>query len=382
MSVNIVPADELYNEFSSGTPDASAYRHYLKMLYDRASSQAEQPKYLLLLGGSVWDNRLKTSLCRQFNADDYLLAFESEESFDLINSYVDDGFYGMLDDGEGANPLYRDKVDVAVGRMPVVNVSEAKAMVDKLLSYVDNANRNAWLNTVFFMGDDGDQNTHMTDANTVADLVISSYPGYLVKKVMWDAYNMESTATGNSYPDVSTAIKKQQSQGALIMDYVGHGSEWQFSHEKELRIADIQNFINTNLPLWITIGCDFMPFDRLADNIGMKAVLNPNGGAVALIGSTRTVYTNYNAYLNKALKRYLLSTDDDGKPMAVGEALRRAKNAANTERYANNSLQFSLLGDPAMRLNLPTAQIVIDSICGVNVSQTASMPKTKAVALV
>ena len=68
--------------------------------------------------------------------------------------------------------------------------------------------------------------------------------------------------------------------------------------------------------------------------------------------------------------------------MAVGEALRRAKNAANTERYANNSLQFSLLGDPAMRLNLPTAQIVIDSICGVNVSQTASMPKMKAGALV
>ena len=222
----------------------------------------------------------------------------------------------------------------------------------------------------------------MTDANTVADQVISSYPGYLVKKVMWDAYNMESTATGNSYPDVSTAIKKQQSQGALIMDYVGHGSEWQFSHENVLRIADFQNFINTNLPLWITIGCDFMPFDRLADNIGMKAVLNPNGGAVALIGSTRTVYSNYNAYLNKALMRYLLSTDDDGKPMAVGEALRRAKNAANTERYANNSLQFSLLGDPAMRLNLPTAQIVIDSICGVNVSQTASMPKMKAGALV
>ena len=382
MSVNIVPADELYNEFSSGTPDASAYRHYLKMLYDRASSQVEQPKYLLLLGGSVWDNRFKTSLCRQYNADDYLLAFESEESFDLINSYVDDGFYGMLDDGEGANPLYRDKVDVAVGRMPVVNASEAKAMVDKLLSYVDNANRDAWLNTLFFMGDDGDQNTHMTDANTVADQVISSYPGYLVKKLMWDAYNMESTATGNSYPDVSTAIKKQQSQGALLMNYVGHGSEWQFSHENVLRIADFQNFTNTNLPLWITIGCDFMPFDRLADNIGMKAVLNPNGGAVALIGSTRTVYSNYNAYLNKALMRYLLSTDDDGKPMAVGEALRRAKNAANTERYANNSLQFSLLGDPAMRLNLPTAQIVIDSICGVNVSQTASMPKMKAGALV
>ena len=382
MRVNIVPADELYNEFSSGTPDASAYRHYLKMLYDRASSEADQPKYLLLLGGSVWDNRLKTSVCRGFNADDYLLAFESENSFDLTNSYVDDGFYATLDDGEGAYPLYRDKVDVAVGRMPVLTDTDAKAMVDKLLSYVDNANRDSWLNTIFFMGDDGDNNIHMKDANAVADQVIDTNPGFYVKKVMWDAYNMESTATGNSYPDIERAIKKQQSQGALIMDYVGHGSEWQFSHENVLRIADFQNFSNTNLPLWLTIGCDFMPFDRLSDNIGMKAVLNPNGGAVALIGSTRTVFSNYNAYLHKALMRHLLSYDDNGKPLAVGEALRLAKNSANTERYANNSLQFSLLGDPAMRLNMPTAKIVIDSICGVAIEESATLPKMKAGALV
>ena len=49
MRVNIVPADELYNEFSSGTPDANAYRRYLKMLYDRAGDdEAQMPKHLLL----------------------------------------------------------------------------------------------------------------------------------------------------------------------------------------------------------------------------------------------------------------------------------------------------------------------------------------------
>ncbi len=37
MRVQIVPADELYNEFSSGTPDANAYRRYLKMLYAQLS---------------------------------------------------------------------------------------------------------------------------------------------------------------------------------------------------------------------------------------------------------------------------------------------------------------------------------------------------------
>lgn len=384
MRVNIVPADELFNEFSSGTPDASAYRHYLKMLYDRATSEADMPKYLLLFGGSVWDNRINTSECKQFSADDLLLAYESEESFDARSCYVNDGFYTMLDDGEGNKPLRVDKEDVAVGRFPVTTVEDAKTMVDKLIAYNNGSNKGAWLNTIMFMGDDGDNNLHMNDANTVADQVAKAHPGYTVKKVMWDAYQRESTASGNTYPEVSRIIKQQQKQGALVMNYVGHGSEWQFSHENVLKISDFQTFSNTNLPLWVTVGCDFMPFDRLSDNIGMKAVLNNKGGAVALMGSTRTVTSTYNATLNRAFMRHLLTYDSNGKPIGVGEALRRAKNETPTtsSELAVNSIQFALLGDPAMSLNLPTASISIDSICGVLTSDSRLTAQMKAGALV
>ena len=378
MRVNLVPADELYNEFSSGTPDASAYRHYLKMLYDRASTEDDQPKYLVLFGASVWDNRMKTSECRQYSPDDFLLAYESEESFDKRYSYVDDGFYCMLDDGEGAKPLSTDKLDVASGRFPVATVTDAKTMVDKLLSYSDYSSRGSWLNTIFFMGDDGDNNTHMAGSNRVADQVIAAHPGYMVKKVMWDAYQRVSSASGNTYPEVTRAIKQQQKQGALIMDYVGHGSEWQFSHENVLHISDFQTFSNKNLPLWATFGCDFMPFDALTDNIGMKAVLNANGGAVALFGSTRTVFSSYNDVLHSAFMRHVLTYDTKGLPLPVGEAIRRAKNEATGSDLAANSVQFTLLGDPAMRLNLPTANIVIDSISGVDVTSEDGTAQMKA----
>ncbi len=39
LRVTIVPADELYNEFSSGTPDANAYRRYLRMLSDQRTER-------------------------------------------------------------------------------------------------------------------------------------------------------------------------------------------------------------------------------------------------------------------------------------------------------------------------------------------------------
>ena len=91
---------------------------------------------------------------------------------------------------------------------------------------------------------------------------------------MWDAYKRTSSSTGFTYPEVSAIIKQQQAQGALIMDYAGHGSEIQISHEAVLRITDFQNFTNKNLPLWITASCDIMPFDGTIATIGEEAMLN------------------------------------------------------------------------------------------------------------
>ncbi len=365
LRVNIVPADELYNEFSSGTPDANAYRRYLKMLYDRAESEADMPRYLLLFGDCVWDNRMLTSDCKNLDADDYLLCFESENSFNEVYCYVDDGFYGLLDDGEGANPQRSDKLDLAVGRFPVTTAAEAEVMVDKTIGYVENGNAGAWQNVLMFMGDDGNNNLHMRDVNDVAEDIAARYPGYQIKKVMWDAYTEVSSSTGNSYPEVTRIIKQQQAEGALIMDYAGHGREDQISHEAVLKVADFEAFTNKNLPLWITASCDIMPFDGVTTNIGEVAVLNKNGGAVAFFGTTRTVYANYNKMINRAYLRHVLSRVD-GVPVTIGEAQRLAKNEMidTGQDRTTNKLQYSLLGDPAIALQLADRRMVVDSING------------------
>ena len=366
LRVNIVPADELYNEFGSGTPDANAYRRYLKMLYDRATTEADMPRYLLLFGDCVWDNRLLTSACRALSADDLLLCHESEDSYSLTKCYVDDGFFCLLDDGEGENPLTSDKLDVAVGRFPVTTEADAKTMVDKVMGYVENKNAGSWQNTLVFMGDDGNNNLHMKDQDETAEMVAERHPGFAIKKIMWDAYERVSTATGNSYPEVTRLIKQQQQQGALIMDYAGHGSERQISHEKVINATDFLQFTNANLPLWITASCDIMPYDGTTETIGENAVLNSKGGAVAFFGTTRTVYTNYNKVINQAYLRHVLAKDTDGKALTIGEAQRRAKNELielGSDR-TENKLQYALLGDPAMRLNLPSLTVSIDEING------------------
>lgn len=377
MTVRIVPADELYNEFSSGTPDVSAYRRYMKMMYDRAQTEADMPKHLLLFGDCVWDNRLLTSECRRFNADNLLLCHESENSYNAVYCYVSDDFIGILDDNESLTDNGDDfygTPDIGIGRFPAITEAEAKTMVDKVISYAKNANVGEWQNTMMFLGDDGNNNLHMTDVNKVADNIISQFPGYYVRKIMWDAYKRVESSTGNRYPDVEEAIKAQQRKGALLIDYAGHGAANSISHEYVLRLSDFQTFNNVNLPIWITASCDIGPFDGVEETIGETVLTNSKGGGIAFFGTTRTVYANYNKYINEAFVKAVLSTTN-GKRNTLGDAVRLAKNyiVAHNQDLTVNKVQYSLLGDPALTLNTPQSTCVIDSINGVSVKE-ANLP--------
>jgi len=366
MRVQIVPADELYNEFSSGTPDANAYRRYLKMLYDRAESEEDMPRYLLLLGDGAWDNRMLLDTWSNCSPSDFLLCYESENSYSETSCYVTDDYFCMLDDNEGGSIVVSDKADVAVGRISARTDAEAQVAVDKIESYINNKEAGSWQNVICFMGDDGNQNQHMDDADAVARQVETLYPNLLVKRIMWDAYTRVSSSTGNSYPDVTRLIKQQMQQGALMMNYSGHGRADAISHEYVMRLTDFETASSLHFPLWMTASCDIMPFDGQEGNIGEAAFFNEKGGAIAFYGTTRTVYQSYNRLMNLAFTRYVLSLDETGKPMPIGEAVRLTKNELITTKQDQtpNKLQYSLLGDPALRLAIPTRTIKVDSING------------------
>jgi len=384
LRVRIVPADELFNEFSSGTPDANAYRRYLKMLYDRAESEADMPRYLLLFGDGAWDNRMLTSDWRQSSPDDYLLCYESENSFSETMSYVSDDFFCMLDEGEGASLTKRDRTDVGVGRLPARNEAEGKIMVDKIVDYANNAHAGDWQNTLCFMGDDGNNNVHMREADAAVQTVIGDHPSFNIRKVYWDAYKRVSYSTGMRYPDVMLLLQQQMQQGALIMDYCGHGSPYTISHERVLNLSDFSASTSLRLPLWVTASCDIMPFDTQEENIGETAMLNAHGGAIAFFGTTRTVYTGDNQNMNCAFLKFVLGSTD-GRRNTLGDAVRLAKNdvrsigddpsdRTRSDTYPINKLHYSLLGDPALTLAAPKTGLVIDSINGKPVNGVTQLP--------
>ena len=363
MTVEVVTAQQVYNEFSSGTPDVTAYRRFMKMLYDRAATAEEAPKYLLMFGDAWYDNRLITF--PNLKQDDYLLCYESENSVNAVYSYVLEDYMGLLDDGEGRNHK-SDKVDIGIGRIPTNSVTVANAVVDKTISYMKNDEAGAWQNMIALLGDDGDNHQHMMDAESIAGIMGENYPSYMIDRIYWDDFTAEKIATGLRYPDVTNAIRNRLDKGVLVVNYSGHGSANLLSHEMCWKTSDMAELKSPRLPLWVTASCDIGPFDKGDNSIAEAALINEKGGAVGLLTTTRTVLQHYNAILNREFMKALLSPVKSGAVIAVGDAVRMAKcNVISLgSDGSENKLQYVLLGDPALRLKYPRYRIKVEKVNG------------------
>lgn len=372
---SIVPADELYNEFSSGTPDVSAYRRYLKMFYDRAKSSGDKmPQSVLLFGDCKWDNRLKT--LSAYDVDDMLLIYETEDSEFTTSSTGVDDFITILGDGvtihQSGYSSSALRFDMGVGRLCVNSLSQATQMVDKIETYMSRRYSGKWVTSVMYAADDDGSagNTHMTAINRNADNLINKELGFDVKKVLLDAYERQSTSTGLRYEGAHNDIIKTLNEGALVFNYGGHASPVQYSDECVFTLADAKALRGNNYSLMYTAACETMPFDQTTDNIGCAAVHNTEGGAIAYLGTLRTVYANLNESLNDAFMDYLIPSDYDGLPVTISEALRQAKNyMVTTGRDRSiNKHQYHIFGDPALRLAIPRYKTVVDQINNVGTS--------------
>ena len=85
---------------------------------------------------------------------------------------------------------------------------------------------------------------------------------YNIEKIYFDSYPQTSFSGGQRYPDVENAINQRMNKGSLFINYVGHGGEVGWAHERVLKISDILQWNNKyNLPIFITATCEFTRFD-------------------------------------------------------------------------------------------------------------------------
>lgn len=374
LTVEVVNPELIYNEFSSGTPDASAYRRFMKMFYDRRTSDEDAPKYLLLFGDGAFDNRFITSNWQHVETSNMLLTYQTENSLDE-ESFVIDDYFGYLDDSnmddnnkEKSNLqcLKNSHVDIGIGRFPVRTLTEATDMVDKVIGYMDNKERGAWKNNLCFVADDGSSADeymvdHANQANQLAEYINTSHPEFLVNKIYFDAYKKDVSGGLATYPDVKTNIQKQLKNGLLLINYTGHGSTKSWSDEQVLTESDITKATYSQLPIWITATCDFCRFDAPVTSAGELVFLNKISGGIGLFTTTRVAYSGPNFYINDSLIRNLFEKKN-GRRLTLGEVMKATKRSlGTTDRY---KLGFALIGDPALTLAYPEYRMQVTAING------------------
>ena len=123
------------------------------------------------------------------------------------------------------------------------------------------------------------------------------------------------------------AINKMMEKGALLVNYIGHGAEESWTNEAVLTNSMIRGWNNTNhFPLFVTATCEFGRHDNPFIVSGAQKLLHKhNSGAIALLTTSRPVYSSSNLKLNKAFYANAFKRENN-TPQRLGDIIRETKN--------------------------------------------------------
>lgn len=379
LSVAVLTPEVIYNEFSSGKADVSAFRKLLKMWYDKAEGrEGEYADHCLIMSRPTYDNKLVTPAVRNAGYPRVPI-WQTATGETETASYSTDDYIGMLGDVKTTFNIGTSEIHVAVGRMPVKSLNEANTAIDKLEDYLLKPDLGAWRNNIMVIADDQDNGVHLDQAEAVVTEFKNKANGtgsnFLLEKLYLDSYKLEYTGTGASYPAVRERLLKKWNEGTALIDYIGHANPKSWGHEGLLTWTDIVSMSNTRLPILYAATCEFMRWDADEVSGGEIMWLYPNSGVIGMICPSREVLISSNGVLNKSTARYMFAQDDNNKPLTIGEVMRKGKNVSNT---GSNKLRYGLLGDPMMRMPWPDLKMKVDKINGINLAEAEEFPIVKA----
>lgn len=365
-NVQIVDANKIYNEFGSGSKDLTAIRDFVTKLNTPLGSL----KYVFILGDTSYDYKNRIS-----NNTNVVSSYQSEESSEYITSYVTDDYIVMTKPQQTVTSITSNLPDLPVGRIPAANASEAGAMIDKTLAYYNalpgqSTPFGEWRMKLDFVVDDDDEGGgpfHDVMNNTLSS--IFEQPGstnlkeYNVRKLYLDAFQAQSTAGGQRYPQVNQAISNDIGN-SMYLFYFGHGGTSGWAQERVLTLDEIDNANNfsnvySRFPFVSTITCEFTLWDEPETfSAGERFLKMKQGGAAAMITSSRAIGVGYGRdFTDLYTKDIFKLVNDDFETLGVAHL-----NAKKQKGADPNHLKVNLLGDPAMKLSRPKRLLVIDNI--------------------
>ena len=364
LNVKTVTLESIYPEFSSGKQDIAAIRNLVRYVYYNASDASKRVKYVNLFGDTSFDYKNRIP-----NNTNIVPIFHALNSNNLLSSTMTDDFYAMMDDNEGLMLTSASKMDLAVGRMLVTDLKQAREMIDKVIDYHDIKSYGRWRNNFTLISDDVDESWEgviQQELDNLGNSIAQEKPSVNVIKIHTDAYIQEASAGGQRYPKAKSDILDAFDYGSLVFNYFGHGGEEVLAKERIFEKSDAQNLSNRyKYPLFVTVTCEFTRFDNpYRPTAGEYTYWNSQGGAISLVTTTRRIGVTTGQDINNFLASYLYGFNSD-EEITIAEALRLSKND-----YGPQTLMVFYVGDPALKLAIPKPSVVLTKINNVDVANS------------
>jgi hypothetical protein len=327
-STFVADIEDIYDAFNFGLPDAEALRDFLRFAYETGKPS---PAYILLFGDATWDpkNNLVNSINKNY--------------VPTLGNPVSDALLVCFDGADDVLP------EISIGRIPVKNEAEAEAAVNKIIEY-EQAPSAAWKKNFLFISggfDAVEQQQFKTQSDNLASEFAVPPPTYgqplFISKVL-----------ENPDADYRSVILETINNGVLWSNFIGHAASRTW--ELMFNTPDIEDLANKGrYPFVTSMTCHTGRFaEPTQDSFSEHFLLLPDKGAIGFWGTSGWGYS-YEDYL------YLCQI----YPTVTADSLRFLGDIVKTAKvklwqrygpgghYRNLSLQYNLLGDPAVQLTLP-----------------------------
>ncbi len=341
-SVRTVRLSDVYDEFSWGMVDPAAIRDYLKYAWE---ASAPPPTHVLLVGDASSDyRRYLASSVESYLPTKYTGGSYWPTEFWFVGFDADTGYLPAM----------------AIGRLSVRSNEELSVMIDKITDYVTEREEGLWHNTAILVADDqfkGEEKKetccefyHTEQCEQLSSDIL---PFPLDRKKIY-LFEYERDGTGLNKPGARTDFLKAWNDGAVLVNYTGHGSEIVMAHENVFLYDDAYALENDGaLPLFFAASCRLNKFDQpTVDSMGELFAKLASRGSIASIGSTRDSGATQNASLNRSFYSHMFSHQQTNAAaeLDIGTSLQAAFSA--TSSWSNNT-KFMLVGDPGTVLATP-----------------------------
>lgn len=363
--VIVLQQDEIFNEFSSGTPSLWGIRKAMKMFYDRNPSKM---KHLLLFGGAFYDNRGLTPTGAEFKERGALLLNYGtpyhKSMTSLTTAYSCDAYFGMLGDTPPSTEFINNIQDINVGRIPVTDEMQASKAVDKVYQYLTYTPTTDIYQRVLLLTDHGDQNSHLLSGDSItAKSFIDNNPGVTLVKGYSALYPLKN----NSAIPAKNVIKQALKKGVMYVNYTGHGKPDFIGTSNLYHLTDVHNTQYNYFPFAMLATCQTYTFDRLEQSLAQEMVLQNNGGMIGVVAACREVYQPKNEALAETMADVFAKAP---KGTTTGDILRISRNTLLTDKSSGdnelmiNTSCYNLCGDPAIPLFVSGHSVTIESVNG------------------